>query len=107
MHRTTAKLITLERTDAFLARGWPEGSQAALAEQAKTLRQEIPPHIAAAYDRLKAEHKEAVVEVSEEKCGGCHTPLSKAALVRLSTEMEVSTGEHGGCPVSRHGCIER
>lgn len=65
MHRTTAKLITLERTDAFLARGWPEGSQAVLAAQAKALRLEIPPHIAAASDRLKAEHKGVIISMKK------------------------------------------
>lgn len=117
MYHTTAKLIALERTEAFLARGWPKGSprvvwsvcqskrcatfttrgeQTAFAEQAKTLRHEIPPHIVAAYDQLKVEHKEAVVGVFEEKCGGCHAPLSLTALKRLNAETEVGRCEHCG-----------
>jgi predicted nucleic acid-binding Zn-ribbon protein len=98
MHLTTAKLITLERTEAFLARarGWPEGSQAAFAEQASALRQKIRPHILAAYDGLKTEDKEAVVGVFQEKCGGCHASPSQTALKRLSEETEISRCEHCG-----------
>lgn len=96
MHHTTAKLIILERAEAFLAFGWPTGSQTAFAEQAKALRHEIPLHIVTAYDRLKAENKEAVVGVFEEKCGGCQTPLSQTALKRLSEETDVSRCEHCG-----------
>jgi hypothetical protein len=96
MHWTTAKLIVLERAEAFLARGWPKGARATFDEQAKTLRQEIPQHIVAVYDQIKAEHKEAVVGVFEEKFGGCHASLSQTALKRLSEEREVSRCEHCG-----------
>lgn len=117
MHWTTAKLIVLERAEAFLTYGWPKGSprvvwcvcqskrcatfttrgeQTAFAEQAKALRQEIPQHIVAVYDQIKAGHKEAVAGVFEEKCGGCHAPLSQTALKRLSEEREVSRCEHCG-----------
>jgi len=96
MHHTTAKLIALDRAEAFLAYGWPEGSQAIFATQAEALRREIPQHIVAAYAQLKAKHKEAVVGVFEEKCGGCHGPLSKTALARLNAETEVSCCEHCG-----------
>jgi predicted nucleic acid-binding Zn-ribbon protein len=96
MYHTTAKLIALERTEAFLARGWPKGSQTAFAEQAKTLRHEIPPHIVAVYGQIKAEHKEAVVGVFEEKCSGGHAPLSQTALKRMNAETEVSRCEHCG-----------
>jgi predicted nucleic acid-binding Zn-ribbon protein len=96
MYHTTAKLITLEKTEAFLARGWPKGSQTAFAEQAKALRHDISPHIVAVYGQIKAEHKEAVVGVFEEKCGGCRAPLSQTALKRMSEETEVSRCEHCG-----------
>ena|ERR1035437_4485931 len=117
MYHTTAKLIALDRAEALLASGWPKGSprvvwsvcqskrcatfttrgeQTVLARQAKALRQEIPPHIVAAYGQLKAEHKEAVVGVFEEKCGGCHAPRSKTALARLSAETEIGRCEHCG-----------
>ena len=96
MHHKTAKLIRLERAEAFLARGWPEGSQVAFAKQAEALRLEIPQYILAAYDQLKAEHKEAVVGVFQEKCGGCHLALSRSVLKRLSEETEVSRCEHCG-----------
>ncbi len=90
MYHTTVKLIALERAEAFLARGWPKGSQTAFAEQAKALPHEIPSHIVAAYDQLKAEGKEAVVGVVEEKGGGGQTPLSQTALARLNEEKEIS-----------------
>jgi hypothetical protein len=96
MYHRIAKLIRLERTEAFLARGWPGGSQAAFSDQATALRQEIPPFILATYDQLKTEYQEAVVGVFEEKCGGCQSPLSKTALARLSAETEVSRCEHCG-----------
>src|SRR3989442_6003213 len=96
MFHTVAKLITLERTEDILARVWPKGSQTAFAEQAKVLRREIPQHIVAVYDQIKAKHKDAVVGVFADKCGGCHAPLCKAALARLSAETEVSRCEHCG-----------
>jgi len=104
MHHTTAKLITLERTEAFLAHGWPKSSQPAFARQARALRQELPPHILAAYDQLKARHKDAVVGVFEEKCGGCHRPLSKTALARLNAETEITRCEYCGRFIHLRGC---
>lgn len=111
MHHTTAKMITLERIEALLARGWPEGSQAALAGQARALRRKIPAEIVAAYDELKAEHKVTVVAVFEEKCGGCHLPLTGKALARLREEKEASRCDHcgrflylaGGHDLAAHG----
>lgn len=67
MHHTTAKLIALERAEGFLARGWPKASQTTVAAQAKALLHGIPPHSVAAYDQVKARHKEAVVGVFEER----------------------------------------
>lgn len=61
MHPTTAKLITLERTEDFMARGWRAGSREAVANQAKALRQELPPHIVVAYDEIKLRRKGTVV----------------------------------------------
>jgi hypothetical protein len=94
MHHTTVKLISLQNAEVFLARGWPKGSQTAFAEHARALRHEIPPHIVAAYDQLKAGHKEAVVVVFGGKCGGCHAPLSKTALAGLNAETEINRCEH-------------
>jgi C4-type zinc ribbon protein len=96
MHHTTAKLITLERIEDFLARGLPAGSHQAATNQAKALRQELSSDIIAAYGEIKARHKEAVVGVFENRCGGCHRPLSRTSLERLSAEREVSRCEHCG-----------
>ncbi|NOS70383.1 MAG: hypothetical protein HOP33_10685 [Verrucomicrobia bacterium] len=96
MHWTTAKLIALDRAEGFLAQGWVEHSQAAFAEKAKVLRRELPPHIIAAYDQLKIAHKEPVVGVFQETCGGCHAPLSKPAMARLNDDKEVSHCEQCG-----------
>lgn len=96
MHPTTTKLITLERTEDFLARDWPAGSPEAATRQAKALRQELPPHIVVAYDEIKLRHKEAVVGVFDNKCGGCHRPLSRTALERLNAETEAGRCEHCG-----------
>ena len=96
MPDATAKLITLERAEAFSACDRPESSQAAFAKQAEALRREIPSHIVAAYDQLKANHKEAVVAVFEENCGGCRAPLSKTAMARLSVGTEANRCENCG-----------
>jgi predicted nucleic acid-binding Zn-ribbon protein len=96
MHWTTAKLIALDRVEGILAQGWARHSQIAFAEKAKVLRRELPPHIVAAYDHLKTTHQEPVVGVFQEKCGGCHAPLSSAALAHLSEEHEASRCEHCG-----------
>lgn len=96
MHHITAKLITLERIEDFMARGWPAGSHEAATSQAKVLRQELPPHIIAAYDEVKTRHKGVVVGVFDNKCGGCHRPLFRTALERLSAEKDVSRCEHCG-----------
>ena len=96
MHWTTVKLIALDRVEGFAAPGWAERSQLVFAEHARRLRREIPPHLVAAYDQLKAEHREPVVGVFQTKCGGCHTPLSPAALAHLSEEHEASRCEHCG-----------
>jgi len=96
MHWTTAKLIALERAEGFLAHGWTLPSQVAFAEQVKSLRREIPPSLLATYDQLKAGQKEPLVGVSQNKCGGCHSVLSPAALARLSKEYEISQCEQCG-----------
>lgn len=96
MHQITAKLITLERVEGFVKFGWPKGALPTLREQAQRLRRELPPEILSAYDRLKAEAKEAVVGVFEVKCGGCHASLAKAALSRLREETDVNQCEHCG-----------
>jgi hypothetical protein len=96
MFHTTVKLITLERTEDFLARDWPAGSPEAAIRQAKALRQELPPHLVVAYDEIKLRHKEVVVGVFDGKCGGCHRPLSRTALERLNAETEAGRCEHCG-----------
>lgn len=96
MHWTTAKLIALDRVEGFLAQGRAKPSQVAFAEKARMLRQELPPHIVATYDQLKTTHKEPVVGVFQEKCGGCHAPLSKPALARLNDDKEVTHCEQCG-----------
>ena len=96
MHWITAKLIALDRVEGFLAEGWARHSEVAFAEKAKGLRQELPPHIVATYDQLKATHKERVVGVFQEKCGGCHALLSKPAMARLNDDKEVSHCEQCG-----------
>ncbi|MBE0544550.1 MAG: hypothetical protein IH623_24695 [Verrucomicrobia bacterium] len=96
MHPTTDKLITLERIEDFMTRGWRAGSHEAVSNQANALRQELPPHTFVAYNEVKARHKEVVVGVFNDKCGGCHRPLSRTTLERLSAEREVSRCEHCG-----------
>jgi len=96
MHWATAKLITLDRVEGFLAQGWARHSDVAFAEKAKVLRRELPPHVVGAYDQLKTTHKEPVVGVFQEKCGGCHASLSSAALARLSEDNEACHCEHCG-----------
>jgi predicted nucleic acid-binding Zn-ribbon protein len=96
MHPITAKLITLERVEAFVTSGWPKGARSPLRDQAKLLRGELPPHILSVFDRLKAEGKEAVVGVFDKKCGGCHAPLSKVAWALLSKETELNR-----CPLCK------
>jgi hypothetical protein len=96
MHPATVKLITLEKIEDFLARGWPAGSHEAVTSQANALRRELQAHLVAAYDEVKAQHKEVVVGVFDEKCGGCRTPVSQIALKRLRLELEVSRCEHCG-----------
>jgi len=96
MHQITAKLITLERVEAFVTFGWPKGALPTLQEQAQRLRRELPPHILSTYDRLKVEVKDTVVGVFEAECGGCHASLAKAALARLREETDVSRCEHCG-----------
>lgn len=93
MHQITAKLITLERVEAFVTFGWPKGALLSLQQQAQRLRRELPPQILSAYDRLKAEVKDVVVGVFEAKCGGCHASLAKAALTRLREETDVNRCE--------------
>lgn len=90
MHPIMAKLITLERVEAFGAFSWPKGAQSSFREQSKLLRGELPPHVLRVFDRLKAEGKEAVVGVFEKKCGGCQAPLSKGTLALLSRDTELS-----------------
>ena len=96
MHWITAKLIALDRAEGFLAQGWARHSEVAFAGKARLLRQELPPHILATYDQLKMAHKEPVVGVFQETCGGCHAPLSKPAMARLNGEKEVIHCEHCG-----------
>ncbi len=96
MHWTMAKLIALDRVEGFLAQGWAQYSRVAFAHKAKALRRELPAHVVAAYDEIKATHKEPVVGVFQGKCGGCQTVLSPAALAGLSLDREVSRCEHCG-----------
>ena len=96
MHPITAKLITLERVEAFVTVGWPKGARSSLREEAQRLRRELPPHMLTVFDRLKAEGKKAVVAVFEGKCGGCQAPLSRAALARSREEADVSCCEQCG-----------
>ena len=111
MHWTTAKLIALDRAEGFLEHGWVLPAQAAFAEQAKALRHEIPPHLVAAYDRLKADHLDPVVGVFQGKCDGCHSGLSPARLAQLRAENEASHCEQcgrflylaGGHDLTAHG----
>ncbi len=103
MHWTTAKLIALDRAGGFTAPGWAERSQLVFAEQARRLRRELPLHLVAAYDQLKAEHKEPVVGVIQGKCGGCQASLAPPALARLSDEHEASRCENCGRFIYRVG----
>jgi hypothetical protein len=96
MHWTTAKLIVLDRVEDFLVSGQAQYTRVVFAHKARALRRELPAHIVAAYDEIKARHKEPVVGVFEGKCGGCQTALSAAALARLSKERELSQCDHCG-----------
>ena len=96
MHWTTAKLIALDRVEGFLAQGWAQYSRVAFAHKAKSLRRELPAHIVAAYDQIKATHKEPVVGVFQGKCGGCQTVLAPAALAGLSMDRAVNRCEQCG-----------
>ena len=84
-HRQT---IALEQAEKTLAHGRAGHTQFKFTQLTTALRGEIPPHLAAAYDQLKREHKEPVAAVSQEKCEGCNAALSPTALARLREEHE-------------------
>lgn len=96
MHWTTANLIALDRFEGFLTQGWAQYLRGAFVHKAASLRRELPAHIVAAYDQIKARHQEPVVGVFQGKCGGCQTELSAAALARLGKEREVGQCDHCG-----------
>lgn len=96
MHPTTAKLISLDRAEMFLASGWPPGAQSSLADQAQALRKQIAPHILARYEQIKAQKTNVVVAVVNGVCEGCRSKLSRAALVALDDSPEVACCEHCG-----------
>ena len=90
MHLITAKLISLERAEMFLAKGWPSGVQSSFADQARALRKQIPPHRLARYEELKVQQPNVVVAVVDGVCEGGHSKQSRAALVTLNDSPDVA-----------------
>ena len=96
MHLIAANLISLERAEMFLAKGWPSGAQSSFADQARVLRKQIPPHHLARYEELKAQQTNVVVAVVDGVCEGCHSKLSPAALVALNHSPDIPCCEQCG-----------
>ena len=96
MHPTTAKILRLDKIESLVAYGWPKGAVPKLADEARTLRQEIPRPILERYDHLRIERKDPVVPVLDEVCQGCRAHLSQAALAKLEGGDEVACCERCG-----------